>query len=100
MVDTSLGKLLFVVLWFIETHHASDVEMLKYLKVVLRRVASPAAVLRVNGAHECNEFVRNNHVHVAILHLLIVLVLLVVELSKVVPAVADADLQPLQALED
>ena len=54
----------------------------------------------INRAHESDKLLRKHPVEVSIFDLLVVFILLVVELSEVVPAEAHADFQALQAVED
>ena len=86
MVDPVLHKLLSFIVSLIQSHHMGHPEVLKHLRVVLRRVAPPILSILVNGAHEGNEFFGNDEVQVPILHLFVVLVLFVVEFAEVVPA--------------
>ena len=54
----------------------------------------------VDGAHESNEFVRDDPVKVSIFDSFVVLILFVVKLSEIVPAEIDSNLEALQAVED
>ena len=75
--------------------------MLKNLNVVLRAVSSfLLAWLSINWSHKRNEFIRNYPIQIAVLYSLIILVLFIIELSKVVPSETNSELKALQTVEN
>ena len=75
-------------------------KVFKHLDVVFGAI-SPLRLARrgVKWPHKGNELVGNDPVQVPVLHLLVVLVLFVVKVAEPVPAKADRELEPLQAVE-
>jgi len=75
--------------------------VLKNLQVVFGTVSALlGAWLVINGSHESYESIWYDPVQVSVLHLFVVLVLFVVKISKLVPPVADCDLQTLETVEN
>lgn len=98
VLDPVLQEAVAVVLNVVQTDHVRNPEVLEDLNVVFGAVAAPV-VLGVHRAHERDELARDRPVQVAVLHLLVVLVLLRIECSKVVPPVHHRQLQALEAVE-
>ena len=89
-----------IVLFFIQSDDSLDIELLKYLNILVRVVTiSLVSVSLLNGSHECHEFAGNNPVKITIFDSLVLLVLLDIEGLEVIPAELDGVLEALQALE-
>ena len=72
----------------------SDPKVLKNLDVVFGTIASFLLTWHiVDRTHECNKFIWNDPVQVAIFYLLIVLVFFIVEIFEFVPAEANRELK-------
>ena len=91
VVNAALGELSPVVLCLVQAHHMCDAEVTEHLHIVFWRVSSPVRSDLVHRAHKGDEFSRYDPIQVTILDFFIVLILLIVKLSKVIPAVADGD---------
>jgi hypothetical protein len=73
----------------------------EHLEVVFRTVSALLGARRViNGAHECYESIWYDPVKISVLNFLVVLVLLVVEVTELVPTVTDCDLKTFKTVED
>ena len=87
MRDSSPCEFLFVILCFIESDYSCYIKVLEHLQIVLGCIASsiiPAGT--VDRTHKSNKLVRDDPIQIAILNLLVVLILFVVELTKIVPS--------------
>ena len=101
MVDAVADEFVFVVLRFVEANDSRHVEMLENLEIVFGGISSALKLANVvERAHEGDELVRDYPVEVSIFDLLVVLVLLVVELTELVPSESDCVFQALQAVQD
>mmetsp|Transcript_1046 Transcript_1046/g.1424 ORF Transcript_1046/g.1424 Transcript_1046/m.1424 type:complete len:275 (-) Transcript_1046:67-891(-) len=100
VVDSIFSELRPVVLSLVQAHNVGHAEVPEDLQVVFRLVTAAIWPNLVDRAHESNELAREHPVQVSIFDFLVILVLLVVEFAEVVPAVADGDLEALEAVED
>ena len=90
MSDAIFDKVFPVIFLLVETYNTLDIELLKYLYVLLRMVAIPLiGISLLNWTHECHEFTRDNPIYVTIFYSLIVFVFLHVERAEVVPFILD-----------
>ena len=99
MGDASFSELCSVVLCLIKSDNVRNSKVFEHLQVVFWGVTAAIRSDLINGSHECNELLRQYPVEIAVLNFFVVFVLLVVEFTEVVPAEADTNLQPLQAVE-
>ena len=101
MSDAIFDKVFPVIFLLVETYNTLDIELLKYLDVLLRMMAIPLiGISLLNWPHECHEFTRDNPIYVTIFNSLIVFVFLHVERAEVVPFILDGILQSLKALQE
>ena len=100
MIDSILREFSSVVLSLIQADNVRDSEVAEDLQIIFWLVTSSVGPDLVNGTHECDELARKNPVEITILDFLVVLVLFVVELPKVIPAMANGDLEPFETVED
>ena len=100
MGDASLGKFESVVLGFIQAHDVGHSKVFKHLQIVFWGITATVKTYLVDGSHEGNVLLWNDPVQITIFNFLVVLIFLVVELSEVIPAETDGDLEPLQTMKD
>ena len=99
VTNACLGKFGPIVLGLIQAHDMRYTEVTEDLQVVLWGVTTAICPDLVHRAHKGDELARNYPVKITIFDLLIILVLLVVEVSEVVPSKIHSDLQSLQTME-
>ena len=100
MADAGLGKFRPFILSFIETHDMRHSEMTEHLQVVLWGVTAAIHSNLVHRSHKGDKLLRDYPVEISIFDLLIVLILLVIEVSEVVPSKVHSDLQSLKTMEN
>ena len=99
MSDAIFDKVFPIIFLLIETYHALDIELLKYLYILLWMMTVPLICISLlYWTHECHEFARDNPIYVTIFNSLIVFIFLHVERAEVVPFILDGILQSLKAL--
>ncbi len=87
-----------IILCFVQADNVCNSKVLKHLQIVFWAVTSTIRTNLVNWAHKSDKFSWHDPVQIAIFDLFVILILLVVKVSKVVPAMADGDLQTFQAM--
>ena len=92
MTDASLCKLRPLVLSFIQAHDMRDTEMTEHLQVILWGVTAAICSNLVNWSHKGDKLSWDYPVEITIFNFLIILILLVIEVSEVVPSKVDSDL--------
>lgn len=98
--DPCFREFCSIVLGLVETNNMCHPKMSKHLQVVFRRVPTTVWADLIDRAHKRDVLARDNPIQVTILDFLIILILLVVELSEVVPAEANGDFESLETVED
>lgn len=101
MSNAVFDKVFPIIFLLIETYHALDIELLKYLYILLWMMTVPLICIPLlYWTHECHEFARDNPIYVTIFNSLIVFIFLHVERAEVVPFILDGILQSLEALQE
>ena len=101
MIDAVASEFKSIVFGFVQANNMGNTEMLKNLQVVFRAVSALLVAWRaIYGTHEGYESIWNDPVEVAVFHFFVVLVLLVIEVSELVPPVAYRNLQSFQTVEN
>ncbi len=98
MVYPIFRKFCSLILCFVQANNVCNSKVFEDLQIVFWAVTPSIGTDLVNWAHESDEFSWHDPVQITIFDLLVILVLLVVKVSKVVPAVANSDLQTFQAM--
>ena len=99
MANTGLGKFQPIILSLIQTHDMRHSEMTEYLQVILWGVTAAICSNLVHWSHKGDKLARDYPVEISIFDLLIILILLVIEVSEVVPSKVHSDLQSLKTME-
>ena len=101
MIDAISDEFVLIVLGFVESDNTRYIKVFEHLEVVFWRVTSPLVLADVvERTHEGDELIWDDPVQITVLNFLVVLVLLVVELSELVPSKSNGVLQTLQAVEN
>jgi len=94
-------ELTTVILRLIQSNDSLDVPFLEYITVVVRgKTGSLSMLTAVNRAHERGKLSWDNPVYISVLYPLVVFILFDIECFEVVPLVADALLETLEAVKD
>ena len=93
MTDAGLGKLQSLILSLIQTHDMRYTEVTEHLQVIFWGVTAAIRPDLVHRSHKGDKLLRDYPVEISIFDLLIILILLIIEVSEVVPSEFHSDLQ-------
>lgn len=98
MIYPIFRKFCSLILCFVQANNVCNSKVFKDLQIVFWAITPAIGTNLVNWAHKSDEFSWHDPVQIAIFDLFIILVLLIIKVSKVVPAVANCDLQTFQTV--
>ena len=95
VTDAGLGKLQPLILSLIQTHDMRYTKVTEHLQVIFWGVTTAIRPDLVHWSHKGDKLSRDYPVEISIFDLLIILILLIIEVSKVVPSEVHSDFQTL-----
>lgn len=100
MSNSSVGQMLFIILFFVESDHSGYIDAFKDISILVWMVSISLTLVSVlDWSHEGDELAWDDPVEVSILNSLIVLVLLDIKCPEVIPSKSYGILESLKAMK-